>query len=104
MRKSVSIWPVLGLLLCASVAFLFFSSQLTNSLTESEQKYDQGRVRLTQLESEHGKLKETLATVGTDAFIEHQVRSLFNYMKLDEMRFLIINPEALYGPEGMATE
>ena len=103
MRRSVSIWPVLGLLLCILIAFLWYGNSLTGSLHEVESKIDQGRVRLLQLEYEEGSMRDTLDIVGTDAYIENQAR-LFGYMKPDEMRFVITNPEVLYGPGGAPSE
>lgn len=102
MRKSVSIWPVLALLVCLLVAFLWSSSQITKSIDEVEQKYDQSRVLLTQLQNEQSTLKDTLEIVGTDAFVENQARSQYGYMKPDEIRFVITNPEVLYGTEATA--
>lgn len=104
MRKSIGIWPVLGLLMCMLVAFLWYGSDLTNSLNEAEERFDQGRVRLMQLEYEQSRLKDTLEVSGTDAFIENQARMLYGYMKPEEMRFVITNPEVLYGPGGIPVE
>ena len=104
MSKNVSIWPVLGLLLCILIVCLWYGYSLSDSLYEVEQKFDHGRVRLMQLEYEQGRLNDTLGTVKTDAFIENQARMLYGYMKPDEIRFVITNPEVLYGPEGIPRE
>ena len=104
MRKNVSVWPVLGLLLCILIVYLWSGYSLSDSLYESEQKFDRGRVRLMQLEYEQGRLNDTLETVRTDAYIENQARMQYGYMKPDEMRFVITNPEVLYGPGGIPRE
>lgn len=40
-----------------------------------------------------------LDTVGSDSFIENQARTMYGYMMPDEIRFVITNPEALYGDD-----
>ncbi len=100
MRKSISIWPVCALLACMLAAFLWSSSQLTGSIQNVEEKYNQTRVKLTQLQNEQTGLKETLEMVDTEAFIENQARTMYGYMRPDEIRFVITNPEVLYGSEG----
>lgn len=99
MRKSVSFWPILAILAVMLGGFLWSSSQISGSINQVEAKYDQGRVKLTQLQNEQSGLKETLDIVGTDAFVENQARTMYGYMKPDEVRFVITNPEVLYGIE-----
>lgn len=99
MRKSISIWPVCAVLACMLVAFMWSSGQLTGSIKDVEGKYNQSRVKLTQLQNEQTGLKSMLEMVGTDAFIENQARTLYGYMRPDEIRFVITNPEVLYGTD-----
>ena len=54
---------------------------------------------VTQLQGDQADLKTQLETVGTDAFIENQARTMYGYMMPDEIRFVITNPEALYGED-----
>ena len=54
---------------------------------------------LTELQGEQADLKTQLETVGTAAFIENQARTMYGYMMPDEIRFVITNPEALYGED-----
>ncbi|MEA5014455.1 MAG: septum formation initiator family protein [Candidatus Limiplasma sp.] len=104
MRRSIRIWPVLAILACMLVAFLWSSSQVTGAINQLEDKYSQSRVKLTQLENEQVGLKETLDLVGTEAFIENRARTMYGYMKPDEIRFVITNPEVLYGSENVPEE
>lgn len=99
MRRSISIWPVCAVLACMLIAFMWSSSQLTGSIKDVEEKYDQSRVKLTQLQNEQTGLKSTLEMVDSDAFIENQARTLYGYMRPDEIRFVITNPEVLYGTD-----
>lgn len=99
MRRSISIWPVCAVLACMLVAFIWSSSQLTGSIKSVDEKYNQSRVKLTQLQNEQTGLKSTLEMVDTEAFIENQARTLYGYMRPDEIRFVITNPEVLYGTD-----
>lgn len=99
MRRSVSFWPIVALLVCMLGAFLWSSSALSRSIQEVEVKNEQARVRLSQAEIEQGTLKDTLAIVETESYIENQARTEYGYMKPDEIRFVITNPEVLYGTE-----
>lgn len=104
MRRSIRIWPVLAIIGCMLAAFLWSSSQVTGAIKQVDDMYKQSRVKLTQLQNEQASLKETLELVGTEAFIENQARTLYGYMKPDEIRFVITNPEALYGTDMIPTE
>jgi cell division protein FtsB len=103
MRRSIRVWPVLAILACMLVAFLWSSGQVTGAINQVDDKYNQSRVKLTQLQNEQAALKETLDLVGTEAFIEDRARS-YGYMKPDEIRFVITNPEVLYGTENIPAE
>ena len=101
MRKSVGLWPVCALLVCILAAFFWSNAQVSKSVKEVNEKYERSRVKLTQLQGEQTELKNTLELVGTDAFIESQARSIYGYMRPDEIRFVITNPEVLYGSGGV---
>ncbi len=104
MRKSIRVWPVVAIMACMLVAFLWSSGQVSGAIKQVEDKYSQSRVKLTQLQNEQKGLKETLDLVGTDAFIENRARTMYGYMKPDEIRFVITNPEVLYGTEALPVE
>ncbi len=104
MRKSISVWPVVALLGCLLAAFLWSSGQLNKSIRDVDDKYNQSRVKLTQVQNEQASLKEMLNAVGTDAFVENQARTMYGYMKPDEIRFVITNPEVLYGTENVPAQ
>lgn len=84
--------------LCAG-GFFWYSGTLSQTIDELNDTYDQTQMRLTQLQGDQADLKTQLETVGTDAFIENQARTMYGYMMPDEIRFVITNPEALYGED-----
>jgi len=100
MRKRVGLYPILAILGCLAIAFLWVYTKLDQNIADANQQYQQAISSSNSLESEQSKLKSTLASADTDAFIENQARTLYDYMKPDEIRFVITNPEALYGTDG----
>lgn len=99
MRRRVGLVPVLAVLACLTIAFLWVSSKLDNNLADVNQQYQQAIASSNMQETEQNILKNTLASANTDAFVENQARTLYDYMKPDEIRFVITNPEALYGTD-----
>ena len=100
LRKRVRLTPVIVLLACVSIAFFWLSSGLDRSISEADAQYQQAVADGNELETTQNTLKQTLSTVNSDAFIEKQARNLYDYMKQDELRIVITNPEALYGTDG----
>ena len=53
------------------------------------------RVALAQLENERESLRTEITQASTDAYIENLARSEYGYLKPDEIRYEIKNPELL---------
>jgi len=100
MRKRIGIFPILVILGCITVAFLWESSRLDTNISDMGQQYQAACSTINTLETEQNKLKGTLQSVNTDAFIETQARTLYDYMNPDELRLVITNPDVLYGTAG----
>lgn len=98
-RRDVRLWPVLAIMSCLFAVFLVASSQVNVGIRETEEKLSQQRVILTKAQTENSELTDLLEAVGTDSFIENQARTMFGYMKQDELRLVITNPEVLYGTD-----
>ena len=101
MRRTVNIWVLIGTLFCVLVAFFCMSSSLSRSIGELDDAYGQSKASLADLQNDQAELKDTLASVGSDAYIENQARTVYGYMMPDEIRLVISNPETLYGEEGV---
>jgi len=97
--NTANIWVLIDMSACVLVAFFWYSGTLSQTIDELNDTYDQTQMRLTQLQGDQADLKTQLETVGTDAFIENQARTMYGYMMPDEIRFVITNPEALYGED-----
>ena len=99
MHRTMNIWVLVIACACIMAGFFWYNSTLSDTLGELDAAYNDSKVRLSELQGEQTELKEMIETVGTDAFIENQARTLYGYMMPDEIRFVITNPEALYGDE-----
>lgn len=99
MRRTMNIWVVVVACACILAGFFWYSSSLNDTIKELDASYDRSKIRLSSMQTEQTELQSMLETVGTDAFIENQARTLYGYMMPDEIRFVINNPEALYGSE-----
>ena len=97
-RATVRIWPITIILACVLIIFVVSTGELNGQIKELDERYSQNRIKFNRVTSEQEKLKSTLSIVGTDAFIEHEARG-YGYMREDEIRFVITNPEVLYGTD-----
>lgn len=99
MHRTMNAWVLVAFCACVLVAFFCYNNILNENLQEVETSYNDATVKLNRLNGENADLKEQLMIVGTDDFIETQARTMYGYMMPDEIRFVINNPEVLYGDE-----
>lgn len=99
MRKTMNVWVLILTSAFVLVGFFWYGGTLSSTISELDAAYGDAKVRLSELENMQEDLKDTLETVGTDAFIENQARTMYGYMMPDEIRFVITNPETLYGSD-----
>ncbi len=99
MPVRVKVVAVICILAVITIAFAFLFFQQKNAMKELDERYIEALSYHQYLENKENKLQTTLAAMGTDAFIENLARTVYGYMKSDELRFVITNPEALYGTQ-----
>lgn len=99
MHKTMNIWVLIGISICILVAFFCYSGTLNTTIQELTDTYDSSALRLASLKDERTELKNTLETVGTDAFIENQARTMYGYIMPDEIRFEIVGFSGSTGSE-----
>ena len=95
----MNIWVLVALCACILGGFFLYSSTLDKNLEELETMSDETALRLADVQRLQSELRNTLEQVDSEAFIENQARTMYGYMMPDEIRFVITNPEALYGDE-----
>lgn len=99
MPVRVRLVAVICILAVIIIAFTFLFFHKKNAMKELDERYIEALSYHQYLENKENKLQATLAAMGTDAFIENLARTLYGYMKSDELRFVITNPEELYGTQ-----
>ena len=99
MRKTMNIWVLVIACACILVGFFWYNGTLFRTLGDLDAAYESSKIRLSAIQTEQTELQSMLETVGTDAFIENQARTMYGYMMPNEIRFVINNPEALYGDD-----
>ncbi len=79
------------------IAFFAANNHIQSSIDRMTKQESQERIRLGGLQNENLRLEAELSVAETDAYIENQARTRYGYLKPGELRFVITNPEALYG-------
>ncbi len=91
-------WPVLlAVLTVIGILFAVKNGSIRDSIAQMSKEESQSRVQLSSEQRVTMNLESELAMSGTDEYIENQARTRFGYLKPGELRFVITNPEALYG-------
>ena len=89
MHRTMNLWVIVAVFACILIGFFWVSGTLTDSLDELKSVSDGNAARISNLENEQTTLEATLASAGTEAFIENQARTQYGYMMPDEIRFMI---------------
>ena len=93
----VRVIVVIVIVIVITVGFTYLFFQRKSTMKRLDEQYIEALSYHQYLEKKESTLRETLNMMGTDAFIESLARNLYGYMKADEIRFVITNPEELYG-------
>ncbi len=94
MRRTFNIWWIIAVFACVLAAFSWYNGKLTDTIAELEGVVEENTMRLNHLQAENAKLEATLKSAGTDAFVENQARTVYDYMMPDEIRFVITGAES----------
>ena len=100
MRRKIGLTPLIVTIGLLMIGFFWVSSQLVTNIQETDTLYQQAVSVNNTLETSQNDLQALLASANSEAFIETQARTLYDYMKPDELRIVITNPEVLSGTDG----
>lgn len=98
MDRVVVSWRAMALFCVAIVAvfaFAFHSNQ--RDMETARQQEAALQQTLARLQNDQLELTDQLKQVGTSSYIEARAREDYAFLKPDELRFEIINPEVLEG-------
>lgn len=100
--KYVSFLWLVCILLFILIGYFFVSNKINTRLVALIRQESEYRTRILELEKEKKDLEESILLSQTDAFIENEARTKYGYLKPGEIRFEILNPDALYEDYGFA--
>lgn len=98
MDRMVIRWQAVALicvLILAAFAWAFWGNRQDMQATQAREAALQRT--LTRLQNEQLSLTAELEQVGTSNYIENRARTDYSYLKPGELRFEVVNPEALEG-------
>lgn len=77
------------------VVFAIAMFGILSSRYAMEKQYAQQQSRIVDMEMNVSELKNELARVGTDGYVENEAREKYDYIKNGEMRFAFTDPQKL---------
>ena len=80
--------------------FSVINNNLNTQLKEWKALVDEGSYLVTLKQKEVVALADQLILASTDEFIASEARTQYGYLAPGEIRFVVTNPEALWGKEG----
>lgn len=96
MRGKVMTWR--GMAFIAGASFLVFLVALIGVLSSGnamQAQYEQQQQAYVLMEQQVAELRNELARVGTDGYVENEARTRYDYVRSGEIRFEFSNPQLL---------
>lgn len=98
--KQVPAIVVIAAVVAVVAVFSVININLDRDINRLNALVEQGNALVLEKQKEAAMLLDTLQISSTDGYIANQARTQYGYLAPGEIRFVITNPEALYGPEG----
>ena len=99
MRKRIRLFYVLVAAFVITAGGLMALNRLDQDISALQDTARETRLRQLAVETEKSNIQKELAIKDSDAYIREMARSKYGYLMPGEIRFVVINPEALYGTE-----
>jgi len=96
-QKRVRVLSVFAIVASLLLVFCLINRRINSRIADVRSKAGESRELYMRMQKEEYELENTLALIQTNPMIEDIARRNFNYMKRDELRLVITNPEVLYG-------
>ena len=77
------------------VVFLVLLSSVLASGKAMEEQYAQQQQHIVVMEQDVAALRNELARVGTDGYVENEARTRYDYVRMGEIRFEFSDPDKL---------
>lgn len=97
------LWLVIGAATLCAVGLMWLNR--SNALLAQKQRInDQKKEMLSREKQELKKWEDKVNEAGTREFIAAEARTKYGYINEGEIRFVVTNPQVLWGPEGIPEE
>lgn len=83
--------------------FTVINSNLSSEVSRLQEMVQEGNRLVSGKQKEVADLTGKVQLAGTDEFIANEARTQYGYLADGEIRFVITNPEVLWGEEGLPT-
>ncbi len=101
MPKRIKLFYVLVIAFVITAAGLMAINRLDQDIVVLENTARETRLEQLALETENGNMRQEIAIKDTDSYIRKMARKDNKYLMPGEIRFVVVNPEALYAPGEM---
>ena len=104
MRKRIRLFYVVVIAFVIVAGGLVTMNRLDQEINVLEDTARETRLKQLNLETENGNMKQEIAEMNSDSYIRQMARKDNKYLMPGEIRFVVVNPEALYAPGEMPGE
>ena len=96
MRKRIKLFYVAVAAFVIIAGGMITLNRLNDDIQVLEDTARETRLELLRVNTEKSDLQQELAIKDTDQYIREKARTLYGYLMPGEIRFVVVNPEALY--------
>ena len=101
MRKRIRLLYVIVIAFVIVAGGLMTLNRLDQEIVVLEDTARETRLTQLALETENGNMKQEISVMNTDSYIRKMARKDNRFLVPGEIRFVVVNPEALYAPGEM---
>ncbi len=104
MTKRIKVFYIVVIAFVIVAAGLMTMNRLDREISVLEDTARETRLRQLTLETENGNMKQEISVKDSDSYIRMMARKENRFLIPGEIRFVVVNPEALYAPGEMPGE
>ncbi|MBR6184655.1 MAG: septum formation initiator family protein [Clostridia bacterium] len=99
MRRRIKLFYVLVAAFVIVACGLMTLNRLDQEIAVLEDTVREVRLQQVAVEAEKSEMQKEIAMKDTQSYIQEKARTLYGYVYPNEIRFVVVNPEALYDQE-----
>ena len=104
MRNRVKLFYVLVAAFVIIAGGLITLHRLDRDIAVLEDTAREVRLEQLRVNTEKSEMQQEIAIKDTDAYIREMARNMYGYLMPGEIRFVVVNPEALWGEDRAPVE